>query len=121
MSIYSKPFKLQQAYVSQKTDYNKFGDYNFRNAEQMLNELNPLFNELNLKMVFKEEYLQDYIKRIGTLIDVETGETYSTESVILVDREAKEMQLQNWNSLTKEEKEIFKPVFTERKKNLGIK
>lgn len=185
MSIYNKLFKLQQAYGSQKTGYNKFGNYNFRNAEQMLNELKPLFNELNLAMVFKEEYLQDdYIKCIGTLIDVESGETYSTESVILVDREAKGMQLpqcvgsavsygrkyllggllsvtdsatdpdaindgtttetkskkkekptmtlinnaqnkealmQIWNSLTKEEKEIFKPVLTERKKNLGIK
>lgn len=94
MSIYSKLFKLQQAYASQKTGYNKFGNYNFRNAEQMLNELKPLFNELNLAMVFKEEYLQDdYIKCIGTLIDVENGETYSTESVILVDRGAKGMQL----------------------------
>lgn len=94
MSIYNKLFKLQQAYASQKTGYNKFGNYNFRNAEQMLNELKPLFNELNLAMVFKEEYLQDdYIKCIGTLIDVENGETYSTESVILVDRAAKGMQL----------------------------
>lgn len=94
MSIYNKLFKLQQAYASQKTGYNKFGNYNFRNAEQMLNELKPLFNELNLAMVFKEEYLDnDYIKCIGTLIDVENGETYSTESVILVDRGAKGMQL----------------------------
>lgn len=33
----------------------------------------------------------------------------------------KEALMQIWNGLTKEEKEIFKPVFTERKKKLGIK
>lgn len=186
MSIYNKLFKLQQAYGSQKTGYNKFGNYNFRNAEQMLNELKPLFNELNLAMVFKEEYLDnDYIKCIGTLIDVENGETYSTESVILVDREAKGMQLPQcvgsavsygrkyllggllsvtdsatdpdaindsitteakpkkkkgkatmtlikeatdiesllniWNSLNEEEKQIFQPVLSNRREELGIK
>lgn len=185
MSIYNKLFKLQQAYGSQKTGYNKFGNYNFRNAEQMLNELKPLFNELNLAMVFKEEYLQDdYIKCIGTLIDVESGETYSTESVILVDRGAKGMQLPQcvgsavsygrkyllggllsvtdsatdpdaindstatetkpkkkgkptmtlikeandidslkkiWNSLNEEEKQIFQPVLSNRREELGIK
>lgn len=94
MSIYNKLFKLQQAYGSQKTGYNKFGNYAFRNAEQMLKELKPLFNELGLIMVFKEEHLDnDYIKCVGTLIEVETGESYSTESTVLVDREAKGMQL----------------------------
>ena len=89
-----KLFNLQQKYTSDKNGYNKFGNYTFRNAEQMLKELKPLLNEFGLAVLFREEYLgDDYIKCIGKLIDIKSGEYIETESVVMVDRNAKGMQM----------------------------
>lgn len=92
--IKEKLFKLQQSYGSAKSNYNKFGNYNFRNAEQMLKEIKPLLSELGLIIYFKEELLgDDYIKCTATLEEISTSETFSTESIVLVDRHAKGMMM----------------------------
>lgn len=95
MNIYSKLFKLQQTYNSTKDNFNAFGKYSFRNVEQILAELKPILQPLNLVIVFNEEIINgttnDYIKFEAKLIDIETDESVSNVSVCGIDTELKGM------------------------------
>ena len=95
MNIYKKLFQLQQNYNSTKDNFNAFGKYSFRNVEQILAELKPILQPLNLVIVFNEEIVNgnnnDYIKFEAKLIDVETDESVSNVSVCGIDTELKGM------------------------------
>lgn len=96
MEIYKKLFQIQQEYNSTKDNYNSFGKYNFRNVEQILAELKPILQPLNLVIVFNEEIVNgnnnnDYIKFEAKLIDVETDESVSNVSVCGIDTDLKGM------------------------------
>ena len=95
MNIYKKLFQLQQTYNSTKDNFNDFGKYSFRNVEQILAELKPILQPLNLVIVFNEEIVNgnnnDYIKFEAKLIDVETDESVSNVSVCGIDTELKGM------------------------------
>ena len=95
MKIYKKLFQLQQTYNSTKDNFNAFGKYSFRNVEQILAELKPILQPLNLVIVFNEEIVNgnnnDYIKFEAKLIDVETDESVSNVSVCGIDTELKGM------------------------------
>ena len=95
MNIYKKLFQLQQTYNSTKDNFNAFGKYSFRNVEQILAELKPILQPLNLVIVFNEEIVNgnnnDYIKFEAKLIDIETDESVSNVSVCGIDTELKGM------------------------------
>ena len=95
MSIYKKLMTIQQTYNSTKDNFNAFGKYSFRNVEQILAELKPILQPLNLVIVFNEEIVNgnnnDYIKFEAKLIDVETDESVSNVSVCGIDTELKGM------------------------------
>ena len=95
MKIYKKLFQLQQTYNSTKDNFNAFGKYSFRNVEQILAELKPILQPLNLVIVFNEEIVNgnnnDYIKFEAKLIDVDTDESVSNVSVCGIDTELKGM------------------------------
>ena len=95
MNIYKKLFQLQQTYNSTKDNFNAFGKYSFRNVEQILAELKPILQPLNLVIVFNEEIVNgnnnDYIKFEAKLIDVDTDESVSNVSVCGIDTELKGM------------------------------
>lgn len=95
MNIYKKLFQLQQTYNSTKDNFNDFGKYSFRNVEQILAELKPILQPLNLVIVFNEEIVNgnnnDYIKFEAKLIDVDTDESVSNVSVCGIDTELKGM------------------------------
>ena len=95
MNIYKKLFQLQQTYNSTKDNFNDFGKYSFRNVEQILAELKPVLQPLNLVIVFNEEIVNgnnnDYIKFEAKLIDVDTDESVSNVSVCGIDTELKGM------------------------------
>ena len=95
MSIYKKLMTIQQTYNSTKDNFNAFGKYSFRNVEQILAELKPILQPLNLVIVFNEEIVNgnnnDYIKFEAKLIDVDTDESVSNVSVCGIDTELKGM------------------------------
>ena len=95
MNIYKKLMTIQQTYNSTKDNFNAFGKYSFRNVEQILAELKPILQPLNLVIVFNEEIVNgnnnDYIKFEAKLIDVETDESVSNVSVCGIDTELKGM------------------------------
>ena len=91
-NIYKKLFELQQEFKASKNQQNTFGKYNFRNIEVMLTELKPLLNKLGLVILFREELINDnFLKSTCKLIDIETGEETSTNSICAIDSEVKGM------------------------------
>ena len=95
MSIYKKLSVLQQSYNSTKDQKNNFGNFNYRNVENILTDLKPILNSLGLTLIFNEEIINgttnDYIKFECKLIDVETGESVNNISVCGIDTELKGM------------------------------
>ena len=95
MNIYKKLMTIQQTYNSTKDNFNAFGKYSFRNIEQILAEIKPILQPLNLVIVFNEEIVNgnnnDYIKFEAKLIDIETDESVSNVSVCGIDTELKGM------------------------------
>lgn len=92
MNIYSKLFELQQEFKSKKDNFNSFGKYSYRNAENMLSILKPMLNDKGLVLIFKEELVNDsFMKSTARLIEVETGEEISTECVTAIDLDLKGM------------------------------
>lgn len=78
MSIYQKLLKIQTNLKAPKSQYNKFGNYKYRNCEDILEAVKPLLVENNVVLKITDEVVfigeRYYIKAIAKLIDVETAE-----------------------------------------------
>lgn len=82
MSIYQKINKIQVELKAPKSQRNNFGNYNFRNCEDILEALKPLLLREKIIIQLSDDLVQIgdrfYIKATATLIDVESGEKHST-------------------------------------------
>jgi len=82
MNIYEKINKIQVELKAPKSQRNNFGNYNFRNCEDILEALKPLLLREKIIIQLSDELVQTgdrfYIKATATLIDVENGEKHST-------------------------------------------
>lgn len=82
MNIYEKINKIQVELKAPKSQRNNFGNYNFRNCEDILEALKPLLLREKIIIQLSDELVQTgdrfYIKATATLIDVESGEKHST-------------------------------------------
>ena len=78
MSVYEKLNIVQCKLNAPKKRFNKFGNYNYRNCEDILEGCKPLFEENKCSVVLSDEIIQIadrfYVKAIATFIDTETGE-----------------------------------------------
>ena len=81
MNIYEKINKIQVELKAPKSQRNNFGNYNFRNCEDILEALKPLLLREKIIIQLSDELVQTgdrfYIKATATLIDVENGEKHS--------------------------------------------
>lgn len=89
--ILKKLFNLQQAYRSTKDKRNEFGKFNYRSAERMLSDLKPLLSQEKLVLSFSETIDETQagtliMKCTATIADIETGETTSTSTSVVVDK-----------------------------------
>jgi len=84
MNIYEKINKIQVELKAPKSQRNNFGNYNFRNCEDILEALKPLLLREKMIIQLSDELVQIgdrfYIKATATLIDIESGEKHSTTS-----------------------------------------
>ncbi|SDL87254.1 ERF family protein [Halarsenatibacter silvermanii] len=91
MKIYEKLQKIQAELKAPKSQFNKFGGYNYRSCEDILEAAKPLLNQRGLALSISDEIVQVgeryYIKATARLIDTEEGETYETTAFA---REAKD-------------------------------
>lgn len=76
-------FNIQQRLKSNKTMYNEFGKFAYRNLEGILADLKPILKELKCTITFNDEIVNvgasNYIKSVVTLTDSD-GESISTSS-----------------------------------------
>jgi hypothetical protein len=82
MSIYKKLLSIQTELKAPKNQYNSFGDYNYRNCEDILEALKPLLNKYNATVILSDDLIQSgertYIKAIVKFICIESGQIIET-------------------------------------------
>ena len=83
MTVYKKLIKVQQELKAPKNQRNTFGNYNYRNAEDILEALKPILAKheadvfISYKVIVKEN-LWTYVEATATFVDIETGESTCT-------------------------------------------
>lgn len=83
MTVYKKLFEVQMELKAPKNQRNSFGGYNYRSAEDILEALKPVLKNHNAtvfisdKIVVKEN-LWTYAEATATFVDIETGESVSS-------------------------------------------
>jgi hypothetical protein len=78
ISIYSKLLSIQNELKAPKNQYNKFGKYNYRNCEDILEAIKPLCLKYGA-VVLIDDYVAQvgerfYVKAKASLIDIDTQE-----------------------------------------------
>ena len=80
--IHSKLNAVQTALKAPKSQFNKFGNYNYRKAEDILEAVKPLLKEQGCILTCSDELLligdRYYIKATATITCVEDGSAIST-------------------------------------------
>lgn len=83
MTVYKKLFEVQQELKAPKNQRNTFGNYNYRSAEDILEALKPVLAAheatvfLSDKIIVKEN-MWTYAEATATFVDIETGESVSS-------------------------------------------
>lgn len=82
MNVYEKLLEVQTRLTVGKTRYNKFADFNYRSADDILEAIKPIISEVKASVILTdniEEYggLR-YIKATAKFIDTKTGESIET-------------------------------------------
>ena len=83
MTVYKKLFEVQMELKAPKNQRNNFGNYNYRSAEDILEALKPVLKNHNAtvfisdKIVVKENFWT-YAEATATFVDIETGESVSS-------------------------------------------
>lgn len=82
MNVFEKLLEVQTRLVVGKTRYNKFADFNYRSADDILEAIKPIISEVKASVILTdsiEEYggLR-YIKATAKFIDTKTGESIET-------------------------------------------
>lgn len=102
LNVYQKLSAIQVKLNAPKNQFNKFGNYNYRSCEDILEGLKPLLKEYNASVIVTDEIVilgdrttatvfydketkqvsvsNMYIKATATFIDAETGEQISTSA-----------------------------------------
>ena len=93
MSIYTKLMNVQNELKVPKNNKNTFGNYKFRNAEDILEALKPLLKKYNATVIITDDVVTTgdryYIKATVKFIDTETGETIETSALAREDETKK--------------------------------
>jgi len=95
MSIYEKLLSIQTELKAPKSQYNKFGGYNYRNCEDILEALKPLLKRHNATVLLTDEIenIGDrfYVRANATFIDIESGEKVTVSALAREDLSKKGM------------------------------
>ncbi|MGE4213803.1 MAG: ERF family protein [Anaerotignaceae bacterium] len=81
MAVLEKLIKIQSTLKAPKAQFNKFGNYNYRNCEDILEALKPLLKEHGLAVIISDDVVnidaRYYIKATVTLYDTEDSSIVS--------------------------------------------
>lgn len=81
MTIYEKLAAVQYALKAPKSQFNKFGNYNYRNCEDIIEAAKPLLNKHGLLLTLTDELVmigdRYYVKATAAVIDTAAEGSYS--------------------------------------------
>ena len=84
-NVYLKLVKVQNELKAPKSQFNKFGNYAYRNCEDILEALKPLLNEVKAIVNISDEIVlvgeRYYVKATVKFIDAETGEVVEASAM----------------------------------------
>ena len=84
-NVYLKLVKVQNELKAPKSQFNKFGNYAYRNCEDILEALKPLLNEVKAIVNISDEIVlvgeRYYVKATVKFIDAETGEVVEANAM----------------------------------------
>lgn len=82
MNLYEKLLKIQSQLKAPKNQFNKFGNYNYRSCEDIVEAVKPLLKENKLILTISDsiEHIGErfYIKSTASIVDIEDGKTIAT-------------------------------------------
>ena len=85
MNVYEKLMNVQANLKAPKGQYNSFGKYSYRNAEDILEALKPLLKDYKATVTLKDDLLligdRYYIQATATFTDIESGESVIVTSL----------------------------------------
>lgn len=91
-NIFSKLAQVQQELKAPKGQYNKFGKYNYRSCEDILEAVKPIAAKHGIFITVGDELVHEgdrfYIKATAKAVDAESGEMY-VESAFAREEDAK--------------------------------
>lgn len=94
-NIYSKLSIIQNDLKVPKNQYNKFGDYSYRNCEDILEALKPILKETGTVITLSDEIEllgnRYYVKATATLTDIDSKESVSNSAFAREDETRKKM------------------------------
>ena len=84
-NIYMKLVEVQSELKAPKSQFNKFGNYAYRNCEDILEALKPILNKVKAIVNISDEVVlvgeRYYIKATVKFIDAETGEVVEASAM----------------------------------------
>ena len=97
MTIYKKIMNVQSKLKAPKGNYNSFGKYSYRSAEDILEAVKPLLKEEGLAISITDDIVligdRYYVKSTVKLIDIENGDVVETSALAREDETKKGMDL----------------------------
>jgi len=97
MTIHEKLILIQCELKAPKTQYNKFGNYHYRNNEDILEAVKPLLRKYQVCLTISDQVLnigeRYYIEATSKITDLETGQVVSVTASAREDVDKKGMDL----------------------------
>lgn len=78
LNIHQKLLKIQTELKAPKTQFNKFGNFSYRSAEDILEAVKPLLNKYNVTLLLSDSVVlissRYYVQATARLIDIEDSQ-----------------------------------------------
>ena len=93
MEYFEKLLAVQQELKANKTQFNKFGGYNYRSCEDILEAVKPLLAKNGLVLTISDDIVsiadRIYVRATALVVDAKSGELISTVSAFAREEESK--------------------------------
>ena len=96
LELGEKLSNIQFEFKAQKSNYNSFGKYKFRSAEDILEALKPFNIKYKVYFTINESLINanpPIMQSIATVFDVESGASIDAQAIVEVDKEQKGMAM----------------------------
>lgn len=97
MNVYEKLQRVQYGLKAPKNQYNKFGNYYYRNCEDIQEAAKPLLGEVKAALVIGDELVmigdRYYIKATARFVDCESSETVENTAYAREEQDKKGMDM----------------------------